>query len=228
MPKRASFLTRLCLARWAGPQLGWIGVPLLVATIALGWLGPPWCWAAALPAVALALLVWFFRDPPRQVTHTPNGLLAPADGKIVAITPIDHYDFFDGPAVSIGIFLSIFNAHVNRSPADATVLETDYRPGAYLDARDPESARRNEYQWIGFADHEGRRFAVRQVSGAVARRIVCELTPGATVRAGDKFGMIKFGSRTELIVPLGCPIACQIGDRVRAGIKVLAYLNVDG
>lgn len=216
---------RLPLARWGLAELQIMGWPLAAAAIALGLLGPPWCIASVLPLVALALVVYFFRDPPRSIPSDADAIVSPADGVIAEVVELDHYDFLDGPAVRIGIFLSIFNVHINRAPRDATIVAMHYKPGEFLNALNPESALRNEFMWIGMEDQArpGVRLAVRQISGLLARRIVCTLRPGMAVRRGEKFGMIKLGSRTELIVPRrGVQVNVAVGERVKAGSTVLA------
>jgi phosphatidylserine decarboxylase len=225
---------RLPIVRWGLAELQIGGWPLLALALALGAPGPPWCWAAAVPLVVLGWWVSFFRNPGRTIPADADAFVSPADGKVVDVTEFDHYEFLDGPAVRIGIFLSIFNVHINRSPRAARVLAMHYKPGEFLDARNPDSAIRNEFMWIGFADAEeavdsaGRppvKFAVRQVSGLLARRIVCALRPGQPVRRGEKFGMIKLGSRTELIVPKDAVrVTVEVGQTVKAGSTVLARL----
>ena len=165
--------------------------------------GKPWCWLAIVPLMFLLWLISFFRNPPRKIPDDPRAIVSPADGTVVDVTPLAHYDFIGGPAVRIGIFLSIFNVHINRAPLAGRVVELHYHPGEFLNAMRPESAERNEFMWIGFEQTEppSRRFAVRQISGMLARRIVCTLEPGQTVTRGENFGMIKLGSRTELILP---------------------------
>ena len=122
---------------------------------------------------------------------------------MVEITRLAHDEFIGGPAVRIGIFLSIFNVHLNRAPAESRVIALRYSPGEFLNALNPESAIRNENTWIGLEEESPphRRMVVRQISGAIARRIVCDLRPGEVLARGQKFGMIKLGSRTELIIP---------------------------
>jgi phosphatidylserine decarboxylase len=153
-------------------------------------------------------------------------VVSPADGKIVEITRLERDEFLGGPAVRIGIFLSIFNVHLNRSPAAARVIALRYSPGEFFNALRPESASKNENTWIGLEEEAPphRRLVVRQVSGAIARRIVCALRPGEVIARGAKFGMIKLGSRTELILP-DCPglkIEVKVDRRVKAGVSVLA------
>ena len=155
------------------------------------------------PATLLGLVVYFFRDPPRGVPTDAGLILSPADGKIAEITRLDRNEVTGGPAVRIGIFLSIFNVHINRAPMESRVIELRYCPGEFLNALRPESAWRNENTWIGLEEESPphRRLVVRQISGQYARRIVCNLRPGEVVARGHKFGMIKLGSRTELILP---------------------------
>lgn len=214
----------LPFARWGLWELNLLGWPLAALVAWLVWLGGVWPWLAIGPAILLFLIVYFFRDPLRRVPTEPGLLVAPADGKIVDIMPLENYEFIGGPAVRVGIFLSIFNVHINRSPCDARVIETDYKPGRFLNALKPESATLNEAMWIGFEtlNLTPRRLAVRQISGMFARKIVCKLRPGQTVSRGAKFGMIKLGSRTELILPPDVEILVAIGDKIRAGRDVVA------
>jgi phosphatidylserine decarboxylase len=216
---------RLPFARWGLAELQLMGWPLLAGTIFFFWLGGWWLVASAALAVVLGLIVYFFRDPVRQIPQGPDDIVSPADGTIAEVTEIDQYDFLGGPAVRIGIFLSIFNVHVNRSPRAARVVEMEYKPGEFLNALNPESAIRNEYMWIGLeeTDSLGRRLAVRAISGLIARRIVCVLKPGQEVQRGEKFGMIKLGSRTELILPRDAvEVLVSVGDAVHAGSTILA------
>ena len=219
-----SLLEKIPIAPWGRKELNLFGWPLVLSIIVLILLDDPWCWLAIVPAVLLGWLVSFFRDPPRRIPDVPWAVVAPADGKVIEVTLLDNYEFIGGPAVRIGIFLSIFNVHINRAPLAGRVVDTHYRPGEFLNAMRPESAERNEFMWIGFERTEGPplRFAVRQISGMLARRIVCVLQPGQTVTRGEKFGMIKLGSRTELILPADAEVIVQPGDVVRAGTDIVA------
>jgi len=212
-------------ARWGLAELQLMGWPLLAVTVALLLLASPWKWLAVIPGVMFALIVYFFRDPSRTIPQEADAIVSPADGTIAEITTLEHYDFFDGPAIRIGIFLSIFNVHVNRSPRQARVVAMHYKPGEFLNAMNPESAIRNEYMWIGLEEvaEPRRKLAVRAISGLIARRIVCVLKPGQTVQRGEKFGMIKLGSRTELILPAGgVEVELKVGQKVQAGSTVMA------
>jgi phosphatidylserine decarboxylase len=216
---------KLPITRWGLAELQIMGWPLLLLGVgllaAVGWLKL----LAIVPLTALGLLVYFFRNPQRELPADLQAVVSPADGTIAEVTELEHYEFIDGPAIRIGIFLSIFNVHVNRSPRAGRVLEMHYKPGEFLNAMNPESAIRNEFMWIGLEDAErpGVRLAVRQISGLIARRIVCALRPGQEVRRGEAFGMIKLGSRTELILPRDLvQVRAAVGEKVRAGESVLA------
>lgn len=188
-----------------------------------------WILGIALSVIGI-LIAWFFRDP-RRVIPTDTGIVvAPADGKIVAIEEVEHDEFIEGPAVQIGIFLSIFSVHINRNPVAARVIALRYKPGKYLNALRPESARENEQLAVRIEENSApyRRMIVRQITGAIARRIVCWLKPGDELELGEQFGMIKLGSRTELVLPKeeGLRIAVHIGDKVKAGSSIMAkYTN---
>ena len=212
------------LAPWGAAELLVMGLPLLALAILAA--VSPWPYLAVPPALLLGLIVYFFRSPPRRVPQERGLWVSPADGTIAEITPLAHDDFVGGPAVRIGIFLSIFNVHLNRSPAAARVIALRYSPGEFLNALRPESALRNENMWIALEEEvlPYRRFVVRQISGAIARRIVCELRPGELVSRGHVFGMIKLGSRTELILPAekALEVKVRVGQKVRAGMTVVA------
>ena len=199
---------------------------LAVVAVATWWALGPW---ALVPCVVIWLaLLSFFRDPPRRV---PTGLaegvmLSPADGVISAVERRETHEAIDGPAVIIRIFLSVLNVHVNRMPCDGTVVSTTHRPGQFLNAMRPESADVNESLLMVVQRPSGERLGVRQISGLIARRIVCALEPGDERRRGDRYGMIKFGSTTELILPdvAGLEIHVETGQRVRGGLTRLATM----
>jgi phosphatidylserine decarboxylase len=181
--------------------------------LALAALGPFWLF-----------MISFFRDPSRRIPTDANVLVSPADGKVTYVGEVDEPEFPGGRAFRISIFLSVFNVHVNRVPRTANVVDVRYFPGTFLDARNQECAARNEQVWIDFEEIETRRLLrVKQISGAIARRIVCWLRPGDKVFAGDRFGMIKFGSRTDVLVPPeeALEVAVKVGDTVKGGRTVL-------
>ncbi len=186
-------------------------------------------WAVvSIQAVLAVVLVWvlaFFRDPYRAVPLDKNILLAPADGKITDIEVADEDGFICGPALRIGIFLSIFDVHINRAPCNAKVEKITYREGQCKNAMSPQSGRVNESNdlWLIRTDSPEDKLIVRQISGAIARRIVCKTSEGQSLTGGEKFGMIKFGSRTELYVPAREYTEClvKVGDKVKAGLSAL-------
>ncbi len=208
---------RECLLITAASAAG----AIMAIFFALWWLLGP------IIVIWLALLA-FFRDPIRSQPAElgPDDAISPADGTISAVERVDHHEATDGPAVIVRIFLSIFNVHVNRIPVDGEVVDLIYRPGEFLDARSEESARVNESNLIVMKTVHGEQIGVRQVSGAVARRIVCDLERAQRVHRGAKFGMIKFGSTTELILPRPQDVTVHVkkGDRVKGGLTVLATL----
>lgn len=200
-------------------------LPLIAATAAGAWL---WHWALWLPCAAALLawleVVWFFRDPKRAIPTDPEALVSPADGKVTHIEEVTEPDFPGGRALRISIFLSVFNVHVNRLPRSGQVTNLRYFPGEFLDARAADCAQRNEQLWIDMQEHDPPRpLRVKQISGAIARRIVCWLKLGEKVNKGDRLGMIKFGSRTDLLVPANerMEILVHVGDMVQGGSSVL-------
>lgn len=174
------------------------------------------------------VLIWvlsFFRDPYRKIPNDKGLLLAPADGRITDIETVQEDGFIKGPALRIGIFLSIFDVHINRAPCNATVEKIFYKKGRYKDARDPQAGRLNESNdlYLIRTDVPNDKLIVRQISGVIARRIVCSAAQGQKLSGGQKFGMIKFGSRTELYLPAREDVRCLVrtGDKVKAGISGL-------
>jgi len=184
-----------------------------------------WIAVTALLVVG-GLITWFFRNPHREIPQGRGTVVSPADGVITTIEEIDHDEFVGGPAVLIGIFLSIFNVHINRAPLPGRVIGVRYRKGKFLNALRPESARENEQLALRMQMTQApyRRFVVRQITGAIARRIVCWMKPGDELAVGEQFGMIKLGSRTELVLPREAALELKIklGDVVNAGSSVLA------
>lgn len=173
-------------------------------------------------------ILWFFRDPPRTIPADARDLVSPADGTIVELAQVSAQGFPNGIAFRVGIFLSVFNVHINRSPISGTVKQLRYFPGRFLNALKSASARENEQLWIDM-EHEATGFPIRvtQISGALARRIVCELRTGQKINKGEKFGMIKLGSRTELYLPADVPIEVMVklGQKVKGGETVLLRLK---
>lgn len=203
---------------------------MVVATLVLGGgavvAASVWHWGAAVPLViGWGWVISFFRDPRRTARCAEGELCAPADGTVTEVTRLDDYELVGGPALLVGIFLSIFDVHANRSPCAGTVRSVTYRKGRFHDARDARSSPKNEANTVVIDPQPPIRgpIVVRQVAGLIARRIICHATPGCDLAAGERFGMIKFGSRTELIVPDDGAVraAVEVGAKVRAGVTIL-------
>ncbi len=207
---------RIPVAREGWPFIFSPAVAACILALA-GW------WAAAIVfAVAAAAFLGFFRDPERTTPRMPGALVAPADGKVMAVAPVD--DRWVGPAVRLSIFLSPLDVHVNRAPMAAVVRDVEYAHGRFLAAYRPEASEVNERCTLLLEGDQGR-VAVRQIAGVLARRIVCRVKAGDKLEAGQRFGLIRFGSRTDLIAPRGTDVRVAVGDRVRGGETIMAVLR---
>jgi len=226
---------KIPLTKYGLPQVVMYPAAVLVFMIVLWFGAHPTTpvWVVHYVEIALGVVfIWalsFFRDPERVVPQDKDVLLAPADGKITDIETVDENEFIKGKALRIGIFLSIFDVHINRSPCRVKVEKIAYREGKYLDARKLESGRVNESNdlWLRKIEPPFDKLIVRQISGAIARRIVCRAAAGSELLMGERFGMIKFGSRTELYVPMRDNVKCLVntGDKVKAGrTPIIRYI----
>jgi phosphatidylserine decarboxylase len=211
---------------------------LLIATIVCGALTALCMWfaetnewgllLAIVPVAVWLILVNFFRDPERTSPVGERLIVSPADGKVTDLEELDEPEFLGGRAVRLGIFLSPLNVHVNRAPMECEVLQVDYRRGAMHKAYDPRARTENEAASIRLAVLGGSvRMIVRQVTGALARRIVCPVSPGARLAVGERYGMIKLGSRTEVWLRADQAVTwrVKIGDTVKGGLTVLGELG---
>ncbi|MBI4237132.1 MAG: phosphatidylserine decarboxylase family protein [Deltaproteobacteria bacterium] len=215
---------RHCIVTQEGwPFIG-LGLPLLAAG---WWLQIPWLlWSGGIWAVACAL---FFRNPSRKIPTTPGAVVAPADGKVIAIESVEEPYFGRGAMQRISIFLSVADVHINRTPIDGVIGGVKYTPGRFLVAYAPKASTDNERNaiWVCNADRQHEVVMV-QIAGLVARRIVCYLREGEQVARGMRCGLIRFGSRVDLYLPLDCAITVQVGDRVQGGASVMARFAVEG
>jgi phosphatidylserine decarboxylase len=183
--------------------------------------------------VVLPVLIWlfaFFRDPDRKIPAEQHVMVSPADGKVSDITELSHDPLLGGPAVRVGIFLSVFNVHVNRSPCDGRVFSVTYKKGKFINAmKHNEASDQNESNTVVLIEPKGEKpiAVIKQIVGLIARRIVCTVKPNDVVERGGRIGMIKFGSRTELSIPkwMGPTVKVQIGQAVRGGADVIAVLK---
>lgn len=208
------------------------GLPFIVgsAGLAVGVLGlgartgawPLWVLGGVLLVVAL-WVAWFFRDPVRTGARGPGVVVAPADGRVVLITPVHETTFVHGPTVRVSIFMNVFDVHVNRYPLDGIVEFVERRPGKFLNAVTEASSVENEQNAVGLVSGP-HRILMRQIAGLVARRIITDPAPGAVARQGERFGLIRFGSRVDLFLPPDAHLHVRVGDRTRAGATVVAEL----
>jgi len=175
-------------------------------------------------AVLLGLTINFFRDPERTSPAGENLILSPADGKIIAIRQLEEKQFLGSGATMISVFMSPLNVHVNRNPMSGTVKHLRYVKGEYFAAFEDKASEKNEQMVIGIEGPRGR-VLFKQIAGFIARRIVCTLKMDDTVKAGERFGMIKFGSRVDVFVPATATVRAKVGDETVAGETVLAELR---
>lgn len=177
---------------------------------------------AVLPLAFLwALILFFFRDPDRSCPTGGHLVLSPADGRVVSVDQVEEQDFLKAQARRVSIFLSLFDVHVNRSPVSGTVELVKHRPGRFYQAFRPEASQQNEHNLLGIA-LGSERILVRQIAGVLARRVVCRARPGDRLQAGERFGLIKFGSRVEVYMPSEYEVRVRQGDRVIGGVTVIA------
>jgi phosphatidylserine decarboxylase len=207
---------------------------MVAGTLVLGVLAAALAWLHPLAALAVVpVWVWliaFFRDPERTIPQEPNVMVSPADGHVSDITELDHVDLLDGPGLRIGIFLSVFNVHLNRCPCGGKVKAVVYKEGKFINAMHHNQASdENESNTLVLADPETDRpvAVVKQIVGLIARRIVCTAKVGDLFERGQRFGMIKFGSRTELYIPrsLAPHAAVKVGQMVHGGKDIIARLG---
>jgi phosphatidylserine decarboxylase len=193
---------------------------LVVAAVAI-WFTRGWAWGIA-PVLLAAFFLWFFRDPQRTIPTGEGLVVSPGDGLVTEATTITTPD---GPRQRISIFLSVFDVHVNRAPIGGTVSHVRYQKGKFLNAMNPASAERNEQSMVtlrGQGPDEGFEVTFKQIAGLLARRIVCNCAEGQVFARGQRVGLIKFGSRVDVLLPAGAELRVKVGQRVKGGASVLA------
>jgi phosphatidylserine decarboxylase len=201
---------------------GWpfVGGALLLAALGALFAGP------AVAAVFLALacvFLFFFRDPERVIASEPDAVLSPADGRVMVAGVPTCTSCPSGSWQQVSIFLSPMDVHVNRMPVGGEITKVEYHPGRFLPAYRADAGDLNEYTEVT-VDHRGQPIVVRQIVGVLARRIVCRIRQGDAVRAGERFGVMKFGSRMDVFVPVNATLAVKVNDRVVGGVTVIARL----
>jgi phosphatidylserine decarboxylase len=197
----------------------WYGLALAAVAVAV-WFGTGRVALTLIPVLVAAFFLWFFRDPERAIPEGEGLIVSPGDGKVQAAEVVETAD---GPRLRVTIFLSVFNVHVNRVPIAGTVTLVEHRAGKFLNAMKQESAVENE-QTLIVLDGGGYTVAFKQIAGLLARRIVCNLKAGDVVRRGQRMGLIKFGSRVDVLMPVDAQLEVKVGDTVSGGSSVLAKL----
>lgn len=202
------------------------GIPFIAApagvTLLAGWLGWP---IVAIGAALLTLFVaWFFRNPARVVPQGPRLVLAPGDGKVIAIEEEFEPRFLKDRSIRLTIFLNVFDVHINRIPCDGVVEDVQYQPGLFLVASKPEATLKNEQNALMIRTSEGAKVLCVQVAGLIARRIVCWVSAKDRAIRGERFGLIRFGSRMDTFLPIGTVVKVAVGDRVKGGETILGEL----
>jgi phosphatidylserine decarboxylase len=203
----------------------WYAISLLFVAAVVRFFTADWfaSWVlVAIPILLAAFYLWFFRDPNRPIPAGPGLVVSPADGKVTEVAPIHTPD---GDRIRLSIFLSVFDVHVNRSPIAGTIRSIQYKKGEFLNALDPASAERNE-QSVVVMEGEGCIISLRLIAGLLARRIVFVPKEGDTLKRGERVGLIKFGSRCDLILPGDAHIRVERGQRVKGGESILADVEV--
>ena len=195
------------------------GLSLLAVALVLAWATGGWAWSIA-PVLLAAFFLWFFRDPRRNVPAGEGLIVSPGDGLVTETAAIDTPD---GPRQRISIFLSVFDVHVNRSPIGGVLSSVRYQKGKYLNAMNPASADRNE-QNIATVTGEGIEVTFKQIAGLLARRIVFNFKEGDTMERGQRVGLIKFGSRVNVLLPAEAEVRVKVGQKVKGGSTVLAFM----
>jgi len=193
---------------------------LLLFMLASLWISP---WLSLVFLVLILYTLAFFRDPERVVPSNPSDVVAAADGRITDIIEIDETEVLKTKTRRVGIFLSIFDVHTNRAPIDGRIIYREHRKGLCVDARRPDCSEKNEAMTWGFQNPRVT-IVVRQLTGAIARRIVAWANVGDELRKGDRFGMIRFGSRTEVYLPLTATVLVKVGEHVSGGSTIIARL----
>jgi phosphatidylserine decarboxylase len=192
-------------------------------TVVTGWLG--WAVIASGAAALTLFIAWFFRNPARTVPEGPRLAVAPGDGKVISIGEEFEPRYLKDRAVRISIFLNVFDVHINRIPCEGTIEGVQYQPGLFLIASKPDATVKNEQNALMIKTVEGAKVLCVQVAGLIARRIVCWVNAGDRAVRGERYGLIRFGSRMDTFLPVGSAIRVAVGDRVKGGETILGELR---
>jgi phosphatidylserine decarboxylase len=202
------------------------GIPFIGAaagaTLLAGWLS--WTVVAFGGAILTCFVAWFFRNPYRVVPQGPRLVVAPGDGKVIAIEEEFEPRFIKDRSIRVTIFLNVFDVHINRIPCEGVVEEVQYQPGLFLVASRPDATLRNEQNALMIRSVQGAKVLCVQVAGLIARRIVCWISPGDRAVCGERFGLIRFGSRMDTFLPIETAVKVTVGERVKGGETILGEL----
>jgi phosphatidylserine decarboxylase len=192
-------------------------------TLIAGWLG--WLAVAVAAAVLTVFVSWFFRNPPREIPQGPRLVVSPGDGKVLAVEEEFEPRYIKDRAVRISIFLNVFDVHINRIPCEGIIEDVQYQPGLFLVASKPHATLKNEQNAVMIKTVEGAKVLCVQVAGLIARRIVWWVNPKDRAVRGERYGLIRFGSRIDTYVPVGTAIKVAVGDRVKGGETIFGVLR---
>ena len=220
MNRETRINNKLPLAREGFPFI-FIGIGITVIFAFLGW-----ATLTTITSLITIFVIYFFRDPERHHLEEKNAVLTPADGRILEVKHVVEKDSPLGqPSVKVSIFMNVFNVHVNRIPIEGTIKKISYHPGKFLSADLDKASEQNENNRITLETVDSKEILVIQIAGLVARRIACWIDKGDTVKTGQRFGLIRFGSRLEVFLPADSKIVAQIRQKVKAGETVIGYLT---
>ena len=206
----------------AQPGLKFIFITILITGMLFyfGWILFAWC------SFAVTLFVcWFFRDPDRSVPQDEKSLISPADGKVIIVEKQEKCEYLSDPCIKVSIFMNVFNVHVNRIPFDGKVQKVEYHPGKFMNASFDKASTHNERNALMIKTADDTSFAVVQIAGLIARRIVNCVKEGEMVKKGDRYGMIQFGSRLDLYLPRDFEVAVKVGEKTKAGSSIIGYMK---
>ena len=203
------------------------GIPFIGAAVGITLLAAWFGWTiVAVGAAILTLFVsWFFRNPSRVIPQGPGLIVAPGDGRVLAIEEEFEPRFIKDRSIRISIFLNVFDVHINRLPCEGIIEDVQYQPGLFLVASKPDATLRNEQNAVMIRTPQGAKVLCVQVAGLIARRIVCWVSPGDRAVRGERFGLIRFGSRMDTFLPIGTAVKVAVGDRVKGGETILGELR---
>ena len=176
---------------------------------------------AVLGLLTTGFICYFFRDPDRLIPNGDGIIVSPADGKVIKVEPVDQTPYFDGACTRISVFMSVFNVHVNRAPHEGTIRQIDYHPGKFFSANLDKASKDNEHNALLLESPSGKQVGFVQIAGLVARRIICAVQTGNELKRGQRFGLICFGSRLDIYLPVDAAIQVAVGDKVQAGSSIL-------